>query len=124
MKRATITDDALRCALEAIARELVAVAGFDLDAPGLDALFDRAAIDRTFFSLGVASPAPPSGRGQRERVAVGWIWIPGRLDAQVGATRITAAIGCIAGVEEVTKPILDPQLGLVWQVDVIVRRTQ
>ncbi len=124
MKKPTLTLDELSARLCTVATELAELAEFDLDDADVQECVDVANFAAEFFSFGTASPAPSRGRGACLCVPVGWVWWPARMDPGRGAATTALKIARIPGVESVGQPKLDPQFGLIWQLDVVIRSTQ
>lgn len=124
MKKATISRPELANELCEVAAEVQRLAGFDLGDDAVRELFDVGALHEDFFSAGEASPAPERGRGERVTLPLGWIWPPASMAAEKGAETIRSLVARVPGVEEVTAPALDPQLGLIWTMYITIRLAQ
>lgn len=124
MKKATITRRDLESHLERIAEELTVIASFDMSHEAVRELGGGDRFAREFFSVGPGEHMPSRGRGRRVCFPVGWIWWPGRFDADRGAALVASKILAVPGVEEITEPELDPQFRLIWHAKMVVRESQ
>ncbi|MCA9624436.1 MAG: hypothetical protein KC731_35680 [Myxococcales bacterium] len=124
MKKATTSLEQFRSQLEAIARDLHRAAKFEVGREDLPELVDVDTLCGTFFSFGDPEPAPMRGRGARLRVPLGWVWWPAEMSPEDGAALAVRRLLSIPGVEDVTRPKLDPQFGLIWQAYVVIRVSQ
>lgn len=124
MKRQTTTRSELDGRLRRFVAVLEADAGLDIEANAAGWLMEPSALREKFFALGESVSAPDRGRGERVRIPVGWIWGPARLDDQQAADMIAAHIRTIPGVEVLSTPARDTQIGLAWAVDITIRISQ
>jgi len=124
MKKATTTRSGLEEQLLRVVEVLQATAGLDIEAHAAGWMVEPSTMNRKFFAIGEPLPASDRGRGQRFNIPVSWIWGPAQMDEQQAAEVIAESIRAIPGVEEVTVPVRDAQLGLAWTADVTIRFSQ
>jgi hypothetical protein len=121
MKKATTTLSEIQEQLIRVVRVLQVEAGLDIEAHANAFMVDPSTMAEKFFAIGEPMPAPDRGRGQRVLVPVSWIWGPAPMEEQKGAAMIVEQIRAIVGVEEISDPYRDTQIGVVWSVDVTLR---
>jgi hypothetical protein len=124
MRKATITRSGLVGELSRVAKALQDEASFDIGAYAARWMIEPSEVIEQFFAIGESQPATDRGRGQRVLIPVSWIWASAQMDEHQGAGTIVESIRAIPGVEDITAPTRDTQLGVIWSVNVTIRTSQ
>ena len=124
MKKATTTLSGLKEQLRRVVGVLQDEAGLDIEAHAAGWMVEPSAMAESFFAIGAPLSAPDRGRGQRVRIPASWMWGPARMDERAGMNMIVEQIREIPGVEDITDPRKDTQIGVFWSVEVTIRTSQ